>query len=199
MMGTGRDLCMYVLGAQLYAWIVSFVFAITATCFDKLSNHTRYFFTLHKHNHSNRDFIACQPSDTHSTLQPVTSLPLATIFVGKNVWFTIWLFQYAFYVTWIVQTLALHSKAWGLFPNDFMWYSWLSKWHGSGFPPPAPSPKFLQFSPDHSRNEANNIGWRGEGGVKLIMGNLQRSQVRNRGQIGLNADFSFLYVFTLSN
>jgi hypothetical protein len=30
-------------------WIVSSVFAISATCFDTLSNHNQYFFTLHKY------------------------------------------------------------------------------------------------------------------------------------------------------
>ena len=73
--------------------IVNLVFAISATCFDTLSNHNRYFFTLHKYNHSNREFIACQPSDTYSALQPATSLPLATIFVGRKVWL-----QFDFYV-----------------------------------------------------------------------------------------------------
>ena len=35
------------------------------------------------------------------------------------------------------------------------------------------------------------------GELKLIMGNLQSIQFRNKGKIGLNAGFSFLYVFSL--
>ena len=49
------------------------------------------------------------------------------------------------------------------------------------FPRPAPPPNFFSFPLIIVATGLITLGERGEGGVKLIMGNLQRNQVRRGG------------------